>query len=130
MAGGAHGCVLDTNAGRDAPDLRSGAPLAPVVEAAELGQGDDLGATSWSNLSRATCRCGLVERQVAAVVVIVGDVVPEQTKQVAVVDDHDAVEELAAGAADPAFGDAVLPRAPWRCRTKNRTASVPIAAPW
>jgi len=87
-----------------APDLHSGAPLVPVVQAAKLGQGDDLGATSWPNLSRATCRRGLVERQVAAVVVIVGDVVPEQTKQAAVIDDHDAVEELAASAADPAFG--------------------------
>jgi hypothetical protein len=46
---------------------------------------------------------------VAAVVVIVGDVGPEQTKQVAVVDDHDAVEEPAAGDADPAFGDACRP---------------------
>jgi len=49
---------------------------------------------------------------VGAIVVVVCDVLMKQAKQVAVVEDDDMVEELATDAADPPFGDAVLPRAP------------------
>ena len=41
------------------------------------------------------------------------DVLAEQAQQMTVVEDDDMVEELATDAADPTFGDAVLPRAPW-----------------
>jgi hypothetical protein len=43
---------------------------------------------------------------------VIGDVVSQQAKQVAVVEDDDVVEEFAGDAADPPFRDAVLPWAP------------------
>jgi hypothetical protein len=46
-------------------------------------------------------------------VMVVGNVVPEQATQVAIVEDDDVVEELAAHASDPALGNAVLPWALW-----------------
>ena len=48
-----------------------------------------------------------------AIVMVVRDVLAEQAQQMTVVEDDDMVEELATDAADPTFGDAVLPRAPW-----------------
>jgi hypothetical protein len=48
---------------------------------------------------------------VGAVVVIVGDVIPEKPEEMPLVSDDDMVEELAAHAADPALGDPVLPGA-------------------
>src|SRR5258705_7745183 len=70
---------------------------------------------SWCGyLSACSCSltCSRGEAEVGAVIMVIGDVVSQQAKQVAVVEDDDVVEELAADAADPAFGDAVLPWAP------------------
>jgi hypothetical protein len=47
---------------------------------------------------------------VRTVVVVVGDVLAEEPTEMSLVSDGDVVEELAAHAADPALGDAVLPR--------------------
>jgi hypothetical protein len=84
MAGDAHGCVLDTNAGRGAPDLRGGAPLVTVVEAAKPRQGDDLSVTHGPSWSRSTHERGLGEGQMAAVVMIIGDVVSERHLRLAI----------------------------------------------
>jgi hypothetical protein len=90
-----------------------------VVEAAESGQGDDLGVTNGPGLPWAARGCGLGEAEVGAVIMVIGDVVSQQAKQVAVVEDDDVVDELAADAADPPFGDAVLPWAPGRMRSAS-----------
>lgn len=50
------------------------------------------------------------ERQVAAVLVVVGEVVTKQPMELRVAEDHRLVEQLKAGAAHPSFGDAVPPR--------------------
>src|SRR4051812_1294834 len=107
----------------EVPGLRGGTPFVTVMEAAESGQGDDLGVTNGPGLPWAAGGCAFGEAEGGAGIMVIGDVVSQQAKQVAVVEDHDVVEELAAGAADPTFGDAVLPRAPWggagRLRTKG-----------
>jgi hypothetical protein len=94
-----------------------------MVEAAESGQGDDLGFTNGPGLARAARGCGFGEAEVGAVIMVIGDVVSQQAKQVAVVEDDDVVEKLAADAADPPFGDAVLPWAPGVLVRRERDGS-------
>ena len=102
------------NAERSALALRGAAPFVTVVEAAEPGQGDDLGVTEGPGLPWAARGSGLGEAEVRTIVVVVRDVLADQAQQMTVVKDDDMVEELAPDAADPTFGDTVLPRAPWR----------------
>jgi hypothetical protein len=64
-------------------------------------KGDDLGVTNGPGLPWAAGGCGLAEAEVSAVIMVIGNVVSQQAKQVAVVEDDDVVEELAADAADP-----------------------------
>src|SRR5262245_30194537 len=90
--------------------LRRAAPFVTVVQAAEPGQSDDLGVTNGPGLPWAR---GLGEAEVRAIVVVARDVLAEQAQQMTVGEDDDMVEELATDTADPTFGDAVLPRAPW-----------------
>ena len=93
--------------------LRGAAPFVTVVQAAEPGLGDDLGVTNGPGLPWAARGRGLGQAEVRAIVVVVRDVLAEQAQQMTVVEHDDMVEELAPDAADPTFGDAVLPRAPW-----------------
>src|SRR5258708_8686894 len=56
----------------------------------------------------------LRKRVVRSVVVIVGDVLVQQSSEMALVEHDDLVEQLSAHTAYPAFRNAVLPRAPVR----------------
>src|SRR6266851_5291275 len=56
----------------------------------------------------------LRKRVVRSIVVIVGDVLVQQSSEVALVEHDDLVEQLSAHTAYPAFCNAVLPRAPVR----------------
>ena len=42
--------------------------------------------------------------------VIVGDVIPDQTAQMNIIEDDHVIEKLSATASDPTFGDSILPR--------------------
>jgi len=57
----------------------------------------------------------LVEAEVSAVVVVVGDVIRQPPSQMTFVENDDVVEQLAADAADPSLRDAIVPRARPRC---------------
>lgn len=57
------------------------------------------------------CRTLLAQPEMSAVCVIVGDVIREQSLQVPRVDWNHVVEQFAAAASHPAFGNPILPRA-------------------
>ena len=97
---------MKTERGALAP--RGAAPFVAVVEAAEPGQGDDLGVTEGPGLPWAARGSGLGEAEVRTIVVVVRDVLADQAQKMTVVEDDDMVEELAPDAADPTFGDTVL----------------------
>jgi hypothetical protein len=65
-------------------------------------------------------RHALAKPLVRATLVEIGDEVPDQAKQVALVEDNDVVEELSADASDPTFDDAILPWASWSCAGRLR----------
>src|SRR5215831_3085355 len=54
--------------------------------------------------------CSLAQPKVRAVFVMVGNVLGEQPPQVPLVESDHMVEQLAAAAAHPTFGDTILPR--------------------
>ena len=53
----------------------------------------------------------LVQPEVGSVVVIIGNVLREQSLQMALIQGDHVVQQVAAAASDPTFGDAVLPGA-------------------
>ena len=103
--------------------LRGAAPFVTVVQAAEPGQGDDLGVTNRAGLPWAARWRSLGQAEVRAIVVVVRDVLAEQAQQMTVIEHDDMVEEFATDAADPTFGDAVLPWAPWGGAGRLRAGS-------
>lgn len=93
--------------------LRRGAPRIPVVQPTDTRQSDNLGFScrALGYGSRRWSR--LVEAEVGAVVVVVGDVIRQQSSQMALVENDDVIEQLAADAADPSLCDGIVPRAHW-----------------
>jgi hypothetical protein len=84
--------------------------LVPMVQPTEPGQRDG----PRSICSRRTLAAGgrlLAKPEMRAVVVVIVDIIAEQPTQVALAEHDDMIEQLAADAADPALGDAVLPGA-------------------
>src|SRR6267143_641083 len=74
---------------------------------------------SWAAWNLGYCRAAagggfLCWRVVRSIVVIVGDVLVQQSPEVALVEHDDLVEQLSAHTAYPTFRNAVLPRAPVR----------------
>ncbi len=67
-------------------------PLIPVVDAANSGDGDDLGILGRLGLNRAWLRRVLVQRQVASVFVVVGDELGDQSSGVGLIEDDDVVQ--------------------------------------
>ena len=94
------------------PGLRGGAPVVAMVESAEARQSHNLCSSVSVLRHRPPRRCRLAEAQVRTVVVVVGDVFAQEPTEMSFVEDDDVVEQFAAHAADPALGNAVLPRAP------------------
>src|SRR6266568_5678833 len=60
----------------------------------------------------AACRRRLPEAQMGAVIVVVGDVVAEESAEMTLVERDHVVEQIPSDTAHPAFCDAVLPGAP------------------
>src|SRR5450756_851983 len=56
-----------------------------------------------------TSRRLLIQPEVGSVVVIIGNVLREQSLQMALIQGDHVVEQVAAAASDPTFGDAILP---------------------
>lgn len=79
-----------------------------MVKSADSGERDDVGV-GWAALRGARDGGILVEGEVAAVVVVVGDVLGHEAVEVLLVEDDDVVEKFSTEGARHAFGDAVLP---------------------
>ena len=97
---------------RTARPSGSVSPLIPVVDAANSGDGDDLGILRRPGLNRARLRRVLVQRQVASVFVVVGYEFRDQPAGMGLVEDDNVVQQLPAERQCPAFTDSILPRRP------------------
>jgi hypothetical protein len=83
-----------------------------VVQAADTRQGDDVPFSRW--FGSAPGRCVAAQRHVGPVLVVVGDVLPNQAEQMSLSKHDDAIQQFAAQGADPSLGESVLPRRPRR----------------
>ena len=86
-------------------------PFVTVMQPAEAPLRNDRRARAFWRRSQPATRCLFGEPEVRAIVVVVGHVLGEHPTEMALVQHDDVVEQLAAHAADPAFGYAVLPGA-------------------
>ncbi len=84
-----------------------------VVEAADVGQGNDAAALGW--LDSARLGCIFLERKMRSRAVVVAEVAAQTTTQMSLVQDDHVVEQLAADGADHSLGEGVLPGGAW-CR--------------
>jgi hypothetical protein len=98
------------------PDFRSASvgirpPEVTMVQPSEsriraYATGGDRGSSA--------ARCSPPQSKMGAVFVVVGNLRAEQPLQLAFIDRDDVIQQVAPATADPAFGDAILPRAPER----------------
>src|SRR5450759_3584982 len=74
----------------------------------------------------------LIQPEVGSVVVIIGNVLREQSLQMALIQGDHVVEQVAAAASDPTFGDAILPgtsnRGTDRCHLQRADRGWPFPA--
>ena len=78
-----------------------GAPLIPVMEATDLGDGDDV--TNFRRLTRPGMRRILGQRQMGPCSMIVRDVSGQHAAQMRLAEDDDMIETLAAHGSDQAL---------------------------
>ena len=77
------------------------------MQATDLWDGDDLSDPAWHD--RARVGAILVERKMSASALVVVDVRGEDAAQMALVEDHDVIQTLAANRTDHALDVSVLP---------------------
>ena len=82
-------------------------PLVAMVEAAEARTGGQRRALRWPRRHRTLGRRVLGEAEVRPVVVVIGDILREQSLQMSGVEDDRVVEKIAPNGLDPSFRDAV-----------------------
>ena len=87
-------------------------PLVPVVEPTHTRKRDDLSPLRRPRHHGPRLRWVLPEGEMAAVDVVVGDILPKQAMKVPVAEDHDVVKQVSACRSDPPLRHSVLPRAP------------------
>ena len=78
-----------------------------MMEAADVGQGNDAAVLGW--LDGARLGCILVEREMRPRAVVVAEVAVQTTTEMSLVQDDHVVEKLAADGADHALREGVLP---------------------
>jgi len=86
-------------------------PLVSMVEAADPRQAYYPGRCGWTWCDQTTRRGVLAKEEVASILVVVTDVVANESNQVEIVQDDNMIQQLSPAGADPALRDAVLPRA-------------------
>jgi hypothetical protein len=96
---------------RDQLGLRGPAEVA-VVQPADVRNLHDLACLEARD--RPEVWCVLVEREMGARLVVIGEVTGQNSTQVSFPEDKNVVEALAADRTDQAFGEWVLPGAVWR----------------
>src|ERR1700693_1761494 len=60
-------------------------------------------------------RCSLLESKVRAIVMIVADIISEQTTQVALTQSDHVIQQVTPAAFNPTLRNSILPRTPQRC---------------
>ena len=80
-----------------------------MVEAAQAWLRDQRGIRSRLWLDRTSIGRVFAQRVVNAILVVIAHVIADQTAKVLFIHRDDMVEDLAAAASDPSFGDSVLP---------------------
>jgi hypothetical protein len=89
--------------------LRGLSPRIAMVKTAEAWQRSQSGVGNWSWLDRTSAGSVFVQGVVNAVLVVIADVLADDTTKVFFVPRDDVVEDLAAAAPNPSFGRSVLP---------------------
>jgi hypothetical protein len=79
-----------------------------MVQAAHASLGDHLPAP---NRETPTPGCLLIQSEVCAVIVVVREVIGDESLQMSLVQRNDMVKQFASAASDPTLRDAILPRA-------------------
>ena len=89
--------------------LRRLSPPVAMVKTAEAWQRSQSGVGNWSWLDRTSAGSVFVQGVVNTVLVVIADVLADDTTKVFFVHRDDVVEDLAAAAPNPSFGRSVLP---------------------
>ena len=97
-----------------------------MVKAAKPRIGSHLACVVTSSFHRSIVRCGFLKRNMGAILVVVGHVLLDEPTEMLLVERDHVVHHVSACAADPPFGDTVLPGAldaaaqyAWPSRTKE-----------
>src|SRR5260370_41024717 len=85
--------------------------VVPVMQPAKPPASHDSSAGSLRSRGKATAGSLLFQRVVRAVLVVIGNVLSQQSAKVTLVEDDGVIEQFAPHASDPALCGAVLPRA-------------------
>jgi len=93
------------------------------MEATHSALRNDPGSGTRPLLHRSQVRSVLFQREMAPISRVVIDVVMKEAPEMALIQDHDAIQKLPSAASDPALCDAVLPG----LRAAVRFGSMPIA---
>src|SRR5579872_6115140 len=83
-----------------------------MMKTAEPRQGQRLARFGRASCNRQPCRRGLLQADVRAVFVVVGDVFTPKSPEMSIIQRDYLIEQFAANTADPTFRYSVLPRAP------------------
>src|SRR5215831_11770831 len=80
-----------------------------MVKATQPWQGNQTGMSGWFSLDRTSMGRVFAQRVVNAILVVIAEVVADQTAKMFFIHRDDMVQDLAAAASDPSFGSSVLP---------------------
>ena len=82
-----------------------------MMQASEPRHGDHLRIDRRALCGRSACRSFFAQAEMSSVVMIVVDIFPHETFQMALIQDDDVIKKIAAAGADPPLGHTILPGA-------------------
>ena len=83
-----------------------------MMKTADSRQGQNVACLVRECFNRPSCRCRLLQSDVRAVFVIIGQIIMPKPPKMLLVEGDDVIEHFAARTSDPALSDSVLPGAP------------------
>src|SRR5271167_505143 len=83
-----------------------------MMKTADSRRGQNVARLSWACFKGPSCRRRLLQSDVGAVFVIVGQILTPKPPEMLLVQGDDVIEQFASSTADPALSDPVLPGAP------------------
>ena len=82
-----------------------------MMKTADSRQGQNVACLVRECFNRPSCRCRLLQSDVRAVFVIIGQIIMPKPPEMLLVEGDDVIEHFAARTSDPALSDSVLPGA-------------------